>query len=603
MKNQTSDKKAKYSIDYVPNKNIPAGTFAYIVMVIKRNPFMWAFMLFVDVIHGLRYPVAFVFIGKIIDILLSLEAGGTIPPVVWQYVAGIFGVLLIGELAHLGPHYVIFNWIGRARAQFRSDLLAYTLDHSFTYFQNRFAGAVARKVNEAFEKTKDLQAHIRWEIFLPLISMVTAAIVLFNISGLYGSFVLAFVAMIVVPVLFKLKKIGAKSQIFADERSRVSGQIVDTLTNMAAVKSYAREDLELAEHTKIAEDEMKAWHKMLRVFLLLDNYRRLTLVAYGGGMMAACVLGWQHGLVSAGEITTIMGVSYGFTANAWSISFGIIRVSESLGYLNDSLKTLINPKDVEDVPDAGALNVEHAEIRFENINFQYQKQPVFKDLNLNISSGQRLGLVGLSGAGKSTLVNLLQRFFDVQSGEILIDGQDIKMVTQKSLRENIAIIPQDTSLFHRTLMENIRYGHLDASDEDVIEAAKKAHAHAFITELPDGYETLVGERGVKLSGGQRQRIAIARAILKNAPILILDEATSALDSDSEKLIQDSLQELMRGKTVIAIAHRLSTISALDRLIVMDQGAIAEDGNHEGLLKNDGLYAKLWGMQSGGFIGE
>ena len=329
----------------------------------------------------------------------------------------------------------------------------------------------------------------------------------------------------------------------------------------------------------------------------------MSLVVFGSGMMVACVLGWQKGLITLGDIATIMGLSFNFTANAWNLSFGIIHVMESLGYLNDSLKTLIKPHSVSDAPDAPALCVEQGAIEFRHVHFEYENKAVFTDLNLQIKAGQRVGLVGHSGAGKSTLINLIQRFYDIQSGEILIDGQNIARVTQSSLRRNIAVIPQDTSLFHRSIMDNIRYGRLDASDEEVLEAAKKAHAHGFIEELPEGFETHVGERGVKLSGGQRQRIAIARAILKDAPILILDEATSALDSESEQEIQAALQNLMADKTVIAIAHRLSTIQNLDRLLVMKEGRIIEDGAHGALLAGGGVYQKLWAMQSGGFLPE
>jgi len=350
---------------------------------------------------------------------------------------------------------------------------------------------------------------------------------------------------------------------------------------------------------------MKAWNKSLRVFLMLDNYRRATLVLFGSGMLFACIAGWQNGLITIGEMSTIMGLTFSFTGTAWYLSFGIIHLSESYGYLNDSLTTLIKPHGVTDREDAKPLTIKDATIEFDKVHFDYgadaEGRPVFEDLNLTIPVGQRVGLIGPSGAGKSSFVNLIQRFFDVKSGAIRIDGQDISEVTQESLRKHIAVIPQDTALFHRTIMENIRYGRLDASDEDVIEAARRAHAIDFINELPQGFDTLVGERGVKLSGGQRQRIAIARAILKNAPILILDEATSALDSESEKLLQASLEELMRGKTVIAVAHRLSTINTMDRLLVMDQEKIVEDGTHDELLKINGTYARLWGMQSGGFL--
>ena len=592
---------SKYTFNYVPSKTIPAGLMAYMGMVIKRDPWLWVFLIVTDIIHSLRYPASYFLMGLIIDLLESHPMGAPVPQEVWTYTWLMFAVLFIGEMCHLLPHYVTFNWMERIRPALRSDLMSYTLDHSFTYFQDHFAGSLARKISEGVEKIPNLSTQIRWEIMLPLVGMTSSAALLLKVSWMYGALVFVFLGIIVLPVFLKLKKLRDKSQEFSDVRSSVSGQIVDTLSNIATVKSFAHEEVEMAAHKKISETEMKAWHKMLRVFLMLDNYRRMTLVLFGGGMMAACIVGWQRELITLGEIATIMGIAFSFTASAWNMSFGIIHVSESLGYLNDSLQTLIKPHFVEDREGASEMKVKKGKIAFKNVTFNYSGQPVFQNLSVIIAPHQRIGLIGPSGAGKSTFISLIQRFFDIQKGSISIDGQDISAVTQNSLRLQIAVIPQDTSLFHRSLMENIRYGRLDASDEEVIEAAKKAYAHDFITRLPLAYETLVGERGIKLSGGQRQRIAIARAILKNAPILILDEATSALDSESERLIKKSLEELMKEKTVIAIAHRLSTISHLDRLLVMQQGTIVEDGSHDELIEQGGLYARLWKMQSGGFL--
>lgn len=595
----------KYTLNHTPNTDIPSGLLAYVRMVIARNPRMWTFFIVTDILHGIRYPIAFFLTGRIIDAITTLPDGAAIPDVVWHHVALIFAVLFIGEIAHAVPHYWTFNWWKRARAELRSDLMAYTLQHSFTYFQNHFAGSLARKISEGIEKAMNLNEQIRWNILLPLVSMGTSAFVLFSISPFFGMMVGVFLALILIPVFMKRKKLQVKSQVFADSCSDVAGQIVDSLTNIASVKSYAHEEQEMREHTRVSETQMEAWHKMLRVFLLIDNYRRMTFVVFGTGMMTLCLIAWQRGMITIGDIAAIMGIAFSFTGSAWHLGGGIIRVSESLGYLNDSLHTLIKPHSVDDLADARMLEVSGGEIALKDVCFDYgdtsQDRPVFRDLNVTIAAGQRVGLIGPSGAGKSSFVNVIQRFFDVQSGAIMIDGQDIRQVTQRSLRENIAIIPQDTALFHRTIMENIRYGRLDASDAEVVEAAERAHAIGFINDMPHGFDTMVGERGVKLSGGQRQRVAIARAILKNAPILILDEATSALDSESEKLLQESLEALMVGKTVIAVAHRLSTINHMDRLLVMDGGMIIEDGTHDALLDVGGVYAKLWGMQSGGFL--
>ena len=598
-------KEHKYTLNYTPNTNIPAGVISYVKMVVRRNPRMWTFFILMDWIHAMRYPVAFVLVGQVIDSLAALEQGVIIPQGVWLKAVLVFCVLFIGEIAHAVPHYAFFNWWKRARAQLRSDLFAYTLGHSFTYFQNHFAGSLARKVSEGIEKGLQISDQIRFQIQLPLVSMLFTGFMLFQISALFGSIICLFVVLILFPILLKLEKLREKSRIFADACSDVSGQIVDSLSNIASVKSYAHEAREIAEHARVSENQMKAWNKMLRVFLMLDNYRRGILVLFGSGLLFACIAGWQNGLITIGEMSTIMGLTFSFTGSAWYLSFGIIHLSESYGYLNDSLTTLIKPHGVDDKADAKDLKISAARIIYDAVCFDYgdasKDRPVFKDLGITIPAGQRVGLIGPSGAGKSTFVNLIQRFFDVNSGAIRIDGQDLRDFTQSSLRDHIAVIPQDTSLFHRSIMENIRYGRLDASDEEVIAAAERAYAKEFIDDLPQGFETLVGERGVKLSGGQRQRIAIARAILKDAPILILDEATSALDSESEKLLQAALEELMRGKTVIAVAHRLSTINDLDRLLVMQDGTIVEDGTHDSLLTEDGVYAKLWGMQSGGFL--
>ena len=363
-------------------------------------------------------------------------------------------------------------------------------------------------------------------------------------------------------------------------------------TNIYAVKSYANEKHE-ADIIYDAGDEERRTINSFQIFReggrIFGSFMAIFILVYMGYY---CIDGYFSKELSLGDISFIIAMMIVLISKIESLLWGITHFLAYLGQTREGVDTIYQAQTVTDKNNASTMTVKNASIDLEGVHFMYpekQDESVFDNLNLSIPAGQKIGLVGSSGAGKSTLLNLILRFYDLTGGAIKIDGQ------------NIAVIPQDTSLFHRSLMDNIRYGRLDASDEEVIAAAKKAKAHEFIAKLPEGYNTLVGERGVKLSGGQRQRIAIARAILKDAPILILDEATSALDSESEKAIQESLKELMEGKTVIAIAHRLSTIAHLDRIIVLDNGDIVEDGTHEELLAKDRHYAMLWSMQSGGFL--
>jgi ABC-type multidrug transport system fused ATPase/permease subunit len=320
-------------------------------------------------------------------------------------------------------------------------------------------------------------------------------------------------------------------------------------------------------------------------------------------MTLALLAGWQAGIVSIGQVSAAIGQTFSLVGATWMFGFGVVMSADELGYIDDAIRMITRPHQITDAKGARplAIGAEGGGIEFRDVSFTFGEQTIFSHMSLAIPPGQKVGLIGASGAGKSTLISLLLRLYDISAGEILIGGQNIAAVTQDSLRANIALIPQDTSLFHRSLADNIRYGRLDASMDGIEQAARQAHAHEFIARLPEGYATQVGERGIKLSAGQRQRIAIARAVLKDAPVLVLDEATSALDSESEKYIQDSLESLMQGKTVIAIAHRLSTIAHLDRLIVLDRGVIVEDGSHAELLARGGYYARLWSMQSGGFL--
>jgi len=396
-----------------------------------------------------------------------------------------------------------------------------------------------------------------------------------------------------------------------EAKAAVTGRMVDVLTNIRNVFFFANQALEDEQLERYTGEEFARRRASYRAVVRLRCVQYLMDVAmwvvFVGGALAA----WVHALIGTGDFVMITTLTSSLLQTAYSIGQRIPEFYDQVGSARESIDTLIVPATVTDLPDARALTVQRGSIQFDRVAFAYELPPpsagesrtlrnVVKDFELTIQAGQRVGLVGPSGAGKTTLMGLLMRMHDTVQGAIRIDGQDLREVTQESLRQSLALIPQDTTLFHRNLLENIRYGRPDASDEEVEQAARRAHAHEFIVEQEHGYRTMVGERGVKLSGGQRQRIAIARAILKNAPILLLDEATSALDSHSEQIIQSAMREAMAGKTVIAIAHRLSTVMDMDRLIVLDRGLIVADGTHGDLLRQGGLYAELWRKQSGGF---
>ncbi len=490
----------------------------------------------------------------------------------------------------------------------------YLLRQSVSFYQNEFAGRIATKVmqtslavREAVMKLLDvlmyivvyfgamvfLVAEADWRLMLPLLVWVI---------------IYAAIQMYFVP---KLKKI-ASSQ--ADARSEMTGRIVDSYTNISTIKlfSYTQREEQYAKQSM--DVFLQPVYKQMRLVTSLNfainslNYLLVFSVA------ALSLYLWSLSAISAGAIAVAVSLSLRLNGMAQWIMWEISSLFENIGTATDGMKTLSTPIKVDDKPDAKTLNVSKGDIAFSNVHFNYGKAanetnrgPVMNGLNLHIKPGEKIGLVGRSGAGKSTLVNLLLRFYDTDSGTIKIDGQNITDVSQESLRRYIAMVTQDTSLLHRSVKDNILYGRPDASEAEMLSAAKQAKALEFISDLEDskgnkGFDAQVGERGVTLSGGQRQRIAIARVLLKNAPILILDEATSALDSEVEAAIQASLDDLMTGKTVIAIAHRLSTIAQMDRLIVLDEGRVVEQGSHEALIAQNGIYAGLWAHQTGGSIG-
>jgi ATP-binding cassette subfamily B protein len=481
-------------------------------------------------------------------------------------------------------------------------LMKRMMAHSITMFHNHFAGNLANKIKDVMSGVPDLLKVTINQFFSHSLALIVAILTVWTINYKFSLLLSAWVAVFIAGSAFfsrHAKKLCAEA---AEIRSGLVGHMVDILGNIASVHLFSATKAEsktLKVHLDryVTVDQKRDWW-----FLKMFAFQGLSFITYQAVSFLLLIYDFRNGIVTPGDFALTISVNIAIVNCLWSLSIDMLEFSELIANITQGLRIALAPLDIQDNPRAMELQVKQGEIVFNAVKFQYQgSKPLFQNKSVTIRVGEKVGLVGYSGSGKSTFVNLILRLYDVTEGQILIDGQDIREVTQDSLHHNIAMIPQDPALFHRSLLENIRYGRENATDEEVIEAAKRAHAHQFILKLPQGYDSLVGERGVKLSGGQRQRIAIARAILKNAPILILDEATSQLDSVTESHIQETLWELMQGKTTIVIAHRLSTLLHMDRVLVFDKGDIIQDGSHNHLLRTEGLYKTLWGAQVGGFL--
>jgi len=484
----------------------------------------------------------------------------------------------------------------------------YLLGQSYGFFQNEFSGRIATKVMQTALAVRETVVKLLNVMLFVIIYLVTT-LVLIASSDWRLSVPLLFWLVAYISVLrYFIPRFQDISTLQADARSVMTGRIVDSYTNIMTLKLFSHQRREEVYIREGMEEFMKTVHPQMRLGTALDiSVWTINMLLVFATAAAGIALWLQHA-ITPGAIAIAISLAIRLTGMSQWIMWEVSALFENIGTVQDGLNTLSLPQEVTDMANAKPLMVTQGDIEFRDVKFSYHAAtPVFEQLNLQIRAGEKVGIVGRSGAGKSTLVNLLLRFYDIQGGKIIIDGQDIRNVQQESLREHIAMVTQDTSLLYRSVRENILFGRPGATEEQMIYAAQRAQAHDFILKLQDikgrcGYEAHVGERGVTLSGGQRQRIAIARVLLKDAPILVLDEATSALDSEVEATIQENLYQLMQGKTVIAIAHRLSTIAAMDRLIVMDKGRIVEQGTHAELIKQSGLYAQLWERQSGGFIG-
>ncbi len=587
----------------------PRSFFAFLWQCTEGlRPYIFTMTLCTAVI-GAFEALLFAMLGKLVDLLASVA-----PALLWAQerhnlllLAAVLAAspLVVGLFALLKYQVLFANFPMRLRWNFHRLMLG----QSMTFYQDEFAGRVATKVMQTALAVRDA-----WMTATDILAFIVIYFV--TMLAIVGTFDLrmlipfvGWLALYSIALWYFVPRLGKVAAAQADARSLMTGRVTDAYTNIATVKLFSHASREAGFARASMQEFMQTAYvqgRLVSGFEITNHILSMALISATAGVALWL---WTQGEVGVGAVAAASAMALRLNGIAHWIMWEVASLFEHVGTVEDGMRTLSRAHTVVDKPGARPLHVSRGEIRFDHVAFAYGgKRPVVDDLCVHIRPGEKIGLVGRSGAGKSTVVNLLLRFYDVERGAILIDGQDIATVTQDSLRAQIGMVTQDTSLLHRSVRDNLVYGRPDAGDDAMIAAARRAEAHEFIEGLVDvkgrrGYDAHVGERGVKLSGGQRQRIAIARVMLKDAPILLLDEATSALDSEVESAIQQSLYRLMEGKTVVAIAHRLSTIAAMDRLVVMDKGRIVEEGDHRSLLAQGGLYARLWAHQSGGFLGE
>jgi ATP-binding cassette subfamily B multidrug efflux pump len=548
------------------------------------------------------------FIGRIVTLVTTIPRDRFLDET-WPFLAAMAAVVLLARPGIILARYLITNQAiaGPFTNLIRWQSHWHVVRQSWAFFQNDFAGRISNRVMQTGPALRESLVASVTAIWYVIVYGITAVLMVAAADWWLTLPILAWFVGYVALLVGFVPRMRDRSKLTSEARSSLMGRIVDSYTNILTVKLFARardEDNYVRDAIDVHTGRFLASQRLTTMFGTLLAVLNAVLIA-GAGTLALVL--WQRGSIEVGAIAMVLPLTFQLTNMSRWIAFQVTDIFEEIGVVQEGMLTIARPLQLVDRADAPSLAVRDGGLAFEDVRFGYGRDGgVLDRFNLAVRPGEKIGLVGRSGAGKSTVVNLLLRFFDLESGRILVDGQDISTMTQESLRAQISVVTQDTSLLHRSIRDNIRYGRPGASDEEIVQAAKLAHAHDFILELVDwrgrrGYEAQVGERGVKLSGGQRQRIAIARVILKNAPILVLDEATSALDSEVEAAIQASLGTLMAGKTVIAIAHRLSTIAQMDRLIVLDRGHIVEQGTHEELLRLGGHYASLWRRQSGGFL--
>lgn len=592
-----------------PPPLLPQQFFAFIWQATKGTRGLIISLTVLTAIIGVFEALLFAMMGKMVDWLSNVE-----PALLWQKEGmhlALLAAVIVGSIVLVGLQSLIKHQglLGTFPMRLRWNFHRQVLNQSLGFFSDDFAGRIATKVMQTSLAVRDVWMLAADILAFMLVYFVTLSLVMgsFSLWMLVPFFI--WLTAYSLSMYYFLPRLGAIAKSQANARSNMVGRVTDAYTNIQTVKLFSHAGREAGYARESMDDFLVTVHQQMRLvtWLQLTNQCLNAFLILSTSGVALWL--WSNSVLGIGAVAATTAMALRLNGFAQWIMWEISSLFENIGTVQDGINTLTKPQLIEDNPNATTLKVTQSRVQFDNVSFAYSPdKPILSHLNLDIQAGEKIGLVGRSGAGKSTLINLLLHFYEPQQGQILIDGQDISQVTQDSLRAQIGMVTQDTSLLHRSVRENILYGKPDASEAELIAAAQQAEADEFIAQLTDpsgrtGFDAHVGERGVKLSGGQRQRIAIARVMLKDAPILLLDEATSALDSEVEAAIQHSLYKLMQGKTVIAIAHRLSTIMAMDRLIVMDQGQIVEQGTHQELLALNGIYARLWAHQSGGFLVE
>ena len=558
---------------------------------------------------GIMEALLFQFMGKVVDWLGKYTPATLFAEKGWALAAMAAMMLFSIGWIFIASNVRLQTLQGVFPMRLRWNFHRLMLDQSLGFYQDEFAGRVSAKVMQTALALRDVVMTGADMVVYVLVYFITSGVILVALDGWLLLPFIGWIAGFALVMRLLIPKLGRTAAAQADARSLMTGRITDAYSNITTVKLFSHGAREAAYAKQSMEEFMVTVHAQMRLATLLHTCSFIVNTSLTLSTAALGIWLWHQGQVGVGAVATATAMALRVNGLSQYIMWESARLFENIGTVSDGMGTLSKPHTILDKPQALPLKVAQGEIKFEHVDFSYEAgKPLLNGFNLTIRPGEKVGLIGRSGAGKSTIVNLLLRFYEPQSGTISIDGQNIGDVTQESLRAQIGLVTQDTSLLHRSVRDNIVYGRPDATEAEMISAADRAEASGFIPNLSDakgrrGYDAHVGERGVKLSGGQRQRIAIARVMLKDAPILLLDEATSALDSEVEAAIQESLDKMMDGKTVIAIAHRLSTIAAMDRLIVLDKGRIIEEGSHAELLEKHGLYAKLWAHQSGGFLSE